>query len=523
MKSHLRKKCSYILVLLLFISFLCGCARETEEEPAEEPMDISIAYADPSNSILNDDVQTYIEKKFNIRFVPISMPYDTYSTMMQQRAVQNDLPDIFTNDILGTSVYESWIQEGKIRSLPKDLSRYPNLEEYLSTPYIERFRRSDGFFYMIPRMTYNSEFLWCLDRCIMVRRDWMETLGLDIPQNWEEFEAMLSAFVYNDPDGNGLDDTAGLTAVNLNTLETVYLSLFPELSNTERGWIYENNQWMPVYNSANTAAALQKLQDLQRKGLLGTNILYTSETEIKDDFITGKSGAICMQYLELVKYFAENGILDKADDYIMIIPPWPADDGIRYHFTTSLHWSELYFSSDVSDEKMEKLLELMDWLLSDEFEMIRQYGLEGIDWEYQDDSPTFISDDAIAPMMKYPSLNILGRLVEWNMDDQYETSLANIRYYGEENLTYAQETLEWYQENTQRVNYNYDIIFMSTPAKNNLPSHQVIQQKMYEIILGQEDALTAWPKALEQIRAETPLEDAIAEVTEQAEYYNIVP
>ena len=42
------------------------------------------------------------------------------------------------------------------------------------------------------------------------RVDWLNNLGLKEPTTWEAFADMLHAFTYNDPDGNGVDDTVGL-------------------------------------------------------------------------------------------------------------------------------------------------------------------------------------------------------------------------------------------------------------------------------------------------------------------------
>lgn len=42
------------------------------------------------------------------------------------------------------------------------------------------------------------------------RVDWLNNLGLKEPTTWENYSAMLYAFTYNDPDGNGVDDTVGL-------------------------------------------------------------------------------------------------------------------------------------------------------------------------------------------------------------------------------------------------------------------------------------------------------------------------
>lgn len=524
------RKLSILCVFALILVLLSGCgsmqtlqpSSPLQEEP-EPPMEISVGYWNITDFLIHDPVQEYIENKFNVRFIPAGMNYDNYSSILQQLSVQHNLPDFFTSDILGTSTYETWIKTNKIRSIPKDLSEYPLLDAYLSQPYTQRFKRNDGFVYAIPKITYDSEFLWSLDRCILVRKDWMEKLGLQTPGNWEEFEAMLSAFVHSDPDGNGIDDTTGLTATHPNTLEAVYLSVFPELSNTERGWIYEDNYWMPVYCSSKTGPALSKMQSLYQKGLLDPQTFYTTTGAAKEDFLNGKTGAICMQYNGLLKYYADNNMLDQADDQIMVLLPWSAEDGKRYRFTTSLHWSELYFGANVDDEKMNRILEILEWLLSDEFNRIWQYGLEGIDWQYKNGNIELLDENAVSPMVKYPFLTPFSVMIKWNQDGQYESTKANEILYGKENLLTAQNLLEWYEKNTERVNFNYDIIFMSTPAKDNLFSNRYVQQKMYEVISGKEDAETAWPKALAELDSTQSLTKAIKEVTAEAERLGITP
>ena len=44
---------------------------------------------------------------------------------------------------------------------------------------------------------------------ILIRKDWLDNLGLDIPVTLEDYMNVMRAFTYNDPDGNGKDDTYG--------------------------------------------------------------------------------------------------------------------------------------------------------------------------------------------------------------------------------------------------------------------------------------------------------------------------
>ncbi|WP_168735653.1 extracellular solute-binding protein [Cohnella fermenti] len=46
---------------------------------------------------------------------------------------------------------------------------------------------------------------------LYIRQDWLDKLGLKAPSTLEEMEAVMDAFVRGDPDGNGLDDTYGLS------------------------------------------------------------------------------------------------------------------------------------------------------------------------------------------------------------------------------------------------------------------------------------------------------------------------
>ena len=46
---------------------------------------------------------------------------------------------------------------------------------------------------------------------LWLRTDWLNKLGLEKPQNWDDLLAILTAFTTQDPDGNGENDTMGLT------------------------------------------------------------------------------------------------------------------------------------------------------------------------------------------------------------------------------------------------------------------------------------------------------------------------
>ena len=60
----------------------------------------------------------------------------------------------------------------------------------------------------IPKGPENADDIWYY--CI--RKDWLANLGLEMPTNDREFLEVLKQFTFNDPDGNGKDDTWGTTS-----------------------------------------------------------------------------------------------------------------------------------------------------------------------------------------------------------------------------------------------------------------------------------------------------------------------
>lgn len=84
---------------------------------------------------------------------------------------------------------------------------YPLLKEN-TEPYL-RSLTYDGNLIAIPRRT--------VDRVggLILREDWLENLNLEMPKTLDDFYNVFYAFTYDDPDGNGVDDTIGLAMAGL--------------------------------------------------------------------------------------------------------------------------------------------------------------------------------------------------------------------------------------------------------------------------------------------------------------------
>jgi ABC-type glycerol-3-phosphate transport system substrate-binding protein len=55
-----------------------------------------------------------------------------------------------------------------------------------------------------------------------IRKDWLDKFGLDIPETIDELYTAVKMFTENDPDGNGKDDTVGMTSSGVWNMQDIF-------------------------------------------------------------------------------------------------------------------------------------------------------------------------------------------------------------------------------------------------------------------------------------------------------------
>lgn len=208
--------------------------------------------------------------------IPDIMYVSDYATLVDlvENDLIEDLTDVYNNLACDTvkASYESYGSEnsplntvtfdGKIMAIPKT-------------------QLSDG-----------QDFLW-------VRKDWMDRLGLEEPKTLDELAELLRAFIKNDPDGNGQNDTVGLAVHpevygyypnNTFAIDNIFTALdaYPFV------WITDENG-KAVYGSVQPEMkdALALVHDWFEEGLLDKE--FTSRTY--DDVVAMISSGQCGAYI----------------------------------------------------------------------------------------------------------------------------------------------------------------------------------------------------------------------------------
>lgn len=494
MKSFMRKYiyCAAVLVILLiFFEIYTGLKKDLKpiRKDSEDSIKITMGIWDAYPLLSGDELQREIEKRFHVEFVPVQINYANWTDAFQKAAATDQLPDLISHSLSGTKTYQTWIEQGLIRCFPDSLEAYPNLESYVSMDYIQK-AKSDGKLWCLPRIGYESEESWMFDRVIIVRKDWRKEAGFDPVSNQKELEELAAVFQKNDFDQNGVCDTSGIEISNMYKIEGLYQSDHPFLCNTEKGWIEEDGRWIPAYASSEMAEALDYVQDLYKNGMIDPNFFFQYPEDPIHNFMNEKAGIFVGDLPEIVRLWCEKYPDRPIEEYLEIVRPWKSPDGNRYHFTTMLHWSELYISSSVDDEKMNRILEIFDFLLSDEF-----YSLLDTD------------------LRNCPSSLLFFQLPRWNRDYFYSGELWYKDILSPESLEYIQKEMEWYKENTIRVPYKWTPFNLSETGENTLPNPDTIHTIMIECILSDQKASEIWPEKFREFADSIDLEQTIRNVS----------
>lgn len=477
--------------------------------------EISFGYWDidqMQNSAESDGITQYLEEKFGFLANAQSFNWSNYKQQYQILSSTGELPDVFTTVLLSsnnsenTAMFKQMVADKMIQALPKDLSAYPNLEKLLSQ--FPELRQKDGCFYTIPHPTFTETILSSSDAAMIVRRDWMNNLGIDDPQNIQEFIQMTSAFASMDPDGNGKDDTIGYNVNNLAALgKWVMLGIAPKCN--VYSWLEKpDGTFCPAWNTDEFRDVVAIYRQLYECGGLDPDFYVKNPSSVLDDFTSGRLGAL--EYKSSAPALAE--LKEEWDakntssfsECVDVLPIFPASDGIRYSNSSNSYWSETYINASVTEEELHIILKLLDYLLSDEGISLCSQGIEGVDYRLSsDESPVSLITDAdsshvTALQKKYHSIELWSNIVYRGWDSSYFSDTPYMNFlYGKDCMYLVEKSLKFCNENTVQVSRPYS--FLTFP-KENASFDSTAFQSFIRCIIGTEPPLKMWDATLDKLR-----------------------
>lgn len=197
-----------LLSVLVLVVFATGLVFATAEAEPEQDEVIEISWMLPTwLQPIPSDVDPNDNKFANaiaagLDGIEIDWIFvEEYQEAVNLRIASGDMPDVF-----GAGTYFTrGIQEG----LWTDMTEVVANMEYLDNQYLIEelmgYVTVDGTVWAIPTDSGEATN----PRGVVIRKDWLDNLGLEMPTTMDELLEVMRAFTYDDPDGNGEDDTYG--------------------------------------------------------------------------------------------------------------------------------------------------------------------------------------------------------------------------------------------------------------------------------------------------------------------------
>lgn len=206
--SRGRRARSSIAVALVGVALtpLAGCAAGSDDTAAESgPLEVWVRSGPEGVETYEDVIAAFTEETgIEVDFQNVL----EFDTQLQARAAQKDLPDIMINDAGSLGSYAA---QGYLK--PIDPESIEGGDQISDASWSETVG-TDGTTYAVP---YSRQAV-----VTIIRKDWREKLGFEVPTSWEELSELANAFATQDPDGNGQADTYGMAVPG--TAENGYMA-----------------------------------------------------------------------------------------------------------------------------------------------------------------------------------------------------------------------------------------------------------------------------------------------------------
>ncbi|MDF2651907.1 MAG: transporter substrate-binding protein [Paenibacillus sp.] len=368
----------------------------TATTPVKEKLALTwTTYSTDANAVLpsadKDFVKKKIEEKFN---VTLKLEYGAagpdFQNKLNLKMSSGDALDLFHSDGAGSNKY-------MLDKAVVDLAKYinpqtmPNYYKWVTKEELKRYQMQGGdFFLRAPIIWPKQQF-----QAYYARKDWLDKLGLKVPTNYDELINVMKAFTFNDPDGNGKNDTYGFTTAGNGTAVS---RSFPEWFKYGFGagfYIDENNNFIDTGSNLRTGQILDDIRKTVDMKIVDPDWFLNKAGQDLDKVYQGKVGIFYSAARDAGFDNAVNSVKKKTkdllkDDKIDFVPFHIAGNTpVSYE---ALPGTPFMIGAKTPENKIVRTLEIMDWLASEEGFLLTHYGQEGVHYKKEGNKITLIPD-----------------------------------------------------------------------------------------------------------------------------------
>jgi putative aldouronate transport system substrate-binding protein len=326
-----------------------------------------------------DTVLDLIEQKTNTEISFSWIPDASKEERINTALASDSLADIVTLTILENSSVRNALKSGMFWNVEEYLDEYPNLKAIS-----EETRKSasiEGKLYGIPFQKDKAR------NGVVIRKDWLEKVGLSVPKTTDELMEVAKAFTEKDPDGNGKNDTTGF----MDRSDLIY-GAFKTLGSyfgTPNNWqVDSKGNFQAEFETDEYIETMDYMKELYENGWINKDFAVTAKTDQQQNFAQGKAGIYVGALFDAKNLqtmgagIQDNMELALVNDMVSDTNPdraiWSAGNGIGGLIA--------FPRSEVKDEaELKRVLQFVNDLLEPEIYTLMTYGVEGTHYKLNEE------------------------------------------------------------------------------------------------------------------------------------------
>lgn len=369
----------------------------TEEE--EEPVEINWLGYYTSNLVAEEDswAEQLLEENFNVILNSVTGVTKENMSVFISSGEIFDVTCFEPFLTSGTNTLRELYEQEVIRDFPEEWlwEYYPTgmqlYTDYVGTEFFEKGEHLvDGKCITTPY----SNLVATSTNILVYRKDWMEKLGMKEPTTLDELHDLLYAFTYNDPDGNGKNDTYGIDASRR------WRGLWPVLGAfgiADKTYTLEDDGSV-TYSmvSDEYKKALTVIKQWYDEGIIDPSAVTDDRNTVRQKWCNGETGAM----VDTQTWYYSNrgtasiiGMVESifGENVVDVMGPLTTTYGDGTVYTSTGYPGvvdgnrSLCFTAEATDEQVIAVLKMLEGL-SNNTELYTKilYGEEGVDYTVVD-------------------------------------------------------------------------------------------------------------------------------------------
>ncbi|MDF2939226.1 MAG: extracellular solute-binding protein family 1, partial [Paenibacillaceae bacterium] len=365
----------------------CGSKEEAGSVPDETtPLAIRIfarqqaPEATASDNLILKELEKLTNTKMDITWVPVN----TLQEKTKVTIAGGDIPDVmYINDPFDPLFVQS-AREGAFWDLTPYIKEYPLLKAFPEGAWVNS--QIDGKNFGVPRPRPEEgggDFP-------LIRKDWLDKLGLPVPKTAEDYYKAAKAFIQNDPDGNNQADTHGITGnVSPDGMGSFGWIEMLHTGVTTGTWMLKEGKLSLTQLDPGIKKSLEFMKKLYDEKIIPADFAVIKNSQVRDAFMANKagimSGAVNVGWLTLSTLLK---VVPSAD--VIAVDYLQGPQGPVVSKTTGL-FGMFAIPKSVPEAKMKRVLGFLEKTVDVEIANVAKYGLKDVHYTRDGKDPLFVT------------------------------------------------------------------------------------------------------------------------------------